>query len=93
MGNRKKGRILFDNPVPLIDKLVEANNRIDELKRQLATVEKVRDHYNAELDADVEHILALAKERDELLEENEQLKRAVAEALPQADSAKAEHKA
>jgi hypothetical protein len=58
-------------------RLLEAHERIEQLKQQLGGVTKERDHFKEELDADVKHILALGRERDELKRENEQLKHEV----------------
>ncbi|NIQ97056.1 MAG: hypothetical protein GWN87_24930 [Desulfuromonadales bacterium] len=75
------------------ERLLNAAARVAELKRQVAGLEKLNDHLRAELDADVEHILALSKERDELLAENKQLKRALKQELAEVNPAQVENEA
>ncbi|NIQ93729.1 MAG: hypothetical protein GWN87_05620 [Desulfuromonadales bacterium] len=74
-------------------RLLEAADRVAELKRELERVEALNKHLQEELAADAEHILALGKERDALLEENEQLKRAMKQELAQVDGAQVKNEA
>jgi 3-methyladenine DNA glycosylase/8-oxoguanine DNA glycosylase len=53
---------------------MEMAYRFEKQKEMLETVIKQRDHFKAELDADVEHILELAIKLDELKKKNEQLR-------------------
>lgn len=61
--------------------IVHFTGLLKEQTAQIAVVTAQVAHLTGELEADVEHILELGKERDELLRQNEQLKRGLEEAL------------